>query len=255
MRNMKRLQDKVAVITGGNSGIGKGIAQHFLREGAKVVILGRNQATLEQAKAEWGANVLAIQGDITDVNDLTNLYKTTLAHFGKIDVLVVNSGVTERLGIEEVTEEKFDNIVNTNYRGAFFTVKYAIDCLNSFASIILIASGAAHISIKRHSIYSTTKAAMVKLAKNLAFELSDKMIRVNSISPGFVETPIFSKRLQSNPDYLKERIPFIPLQRIGTTQDIANAALFLASDESSYITGVDLLVDGGITASFPVENI
>jgi NAD(P)-dependent dehydrogenase (short-subunit alcohol dehydrogenase family) len=247
---MKRLQNKVAIITGGNSGIGKGIAKHFVKEGAKVVIFGRNQQSLDQTKDELGNQIVVVQGDVTKTKDLENLYAQTLSHFGKCDILVANAGIAKRIHIEDVTEENFDSMVNSNYRGAFFTVRYALDFLNPNASIILIASTAATITLKRHSIYASTKAAVVKLAKSFAYDLSDKSIRVNSISPGYIRTPIFDDRLKRDPEYLSRREANIPLKRIGTPQDIANAALFLASDEASYITGIDLLVDGGYTASF-----
>lgn len=247
---MQRLQHKVAVITGGNSGIGLGIAEKFHAEGAKVVIFGRNQKTLEAAKAKLQDRCLCVEGDITQTDDLKRLFNETEKTFGKIDALVVNAGVGERLSIEEVTEEKFDTMVNINYRGAYFTVKYALDYLNHPAAVILIGSIAATLTIKRHSVYASTKAAVVKLAQNIANDLGKYQIRVNSISPGYIKTPIFEKRLQSNPDYLNKRAVNIPLQRIGTPEDIANAALFLASDEASYITGTNLLVDGGYCASF-----
>ncbi len=248
---MKRLQNKVAIITGGNSGIGKGIAKHFWQEGAKVVIFGRNADFLNQTKDECGNQILAIQGDVTKTKDLKNLYEQTLSHYGKCDILVANSGVGERLHIENVSEEKFDYMVNINYRGLFFTVRYALDYLNPHASIILMASCGATITLKQHSVYASTKAATVKLAKNFAYDLADKTIRVNSISPGYIRTPIFDERLKKDPEYLSRREAIIPLKRIGTPQDIANAALFLASEEASYITGIDLLVDGGYSASFP----
>jgi NAD(P)-dependent dehydrogenase (short-subunit alcohol dehydrogenase family) len=247
---MKRLQDKVAVITGGNSGIGQGIAKHFLHEGAKVAILGRQQTTLARTQQALGNEVLAIAGDVTQTSDLKNLYTQVHDQFGKIDILIVNAGVGERLHIENVTEEKFDKMVNTNYRGAYFTVRYALDYLNHPASIVFIASCAATITLKHHSVYASNKAAVVKLAKNLACDLAKYHIRVNSISPGYIKTPIFDERLKTNPDYLKRREANVPLRRIGTPQDIANAALFLASEEASYITGVDLLVDGGYCVSF-----
>jgi NAD(P)-dependent dehydrogenase (short-subunit alcohol dehydrogenase family) len=248
---MKRLKDKVAIVTGGNSGIGKGIANHFFQEGAKVVIFGRNQQTLDQASEEMENKILAIQGDVTHTQDLKNLYEQTLAHFGKIDILVANSGVGERLHISNVTEEKFDYMVDINYRGVYFTVHYALPHLCSNASIILISSCAATITLKHQSVYGSTKAAVLKLAKNLSYDLAENGIRVNSISPGYIKTPIFDERLQNDPNYLNKREVKIPLKRIGTPQDIANAALFLASDESSYITGIDLLVDGGYCASYP----
>jgi NAD(P)-dependent dehydrogenase (short-subunit alcohol dehydrogenase family) len=242
---MKRLQNKVAVVTGGNSGIGKGIAKHFLQEGAKVVIFGRNLETLNEAKAEMGNQVLAIQGDVTQHDDLKKLFQETEKHYGKIDSLIVNSGVADRVHLSKATEDQFDHMVDINYRGAYFTVHYALDHLKPGASVIMISSCVATITIKNHSIYSSTKAATVKLTKNFACDLADRKIRVNSISPGYVETPIFAERLKTDPDYLKRKEAGIPLKRIGQPEDIAHAALFLSSDEASYITGVDLLVDGG----------
>lgn len=250
---MKRLQDKVAIITGGNSGIGKGIAEHFFQEGAKVVIFGRDKKTLEQAKNEMNNQVLTVQGDVTDSESLKNLYDQTLSHFGKIDILIVNSGVGERLHINDVTEEKFDHLVDINYRGAYFTVKYAIPHLKSAASIILIGSISGHLTIKNQSVYASTKAAIIKLAQNLANDLGQYSIRVNSISPGYIKTPIFDQRLEKDPEYLTKRKQYIPLHRIGVPEDIAKAALFLASEEASYITGADLIVDGGYSAAFREE--
>lgn len=247
---MERLKDKVAVITGGNSGIGKGIAEHFYREGAKVVIFGRDSAKLASAKKDMGNNILAIQGDVTNTADLKNLFEQTKAAYGKIDVLVANSGVGLRLHVSDVTEENFDNMVNINYRGAYFTVKYALDYLNSPASIILIASVAGSMSVKHHSVYGSTKAAVVKLAKNFAIDLGDRGIRVNAISPGYIKTPIFDQRLEKDPAYLTRRAANVPLKRIGLPQDIANAALFLASDDASYVTGSELIVDGGYSINF-----
>lgn len=248
---MSRLKNKVAVITGGNSGIGKGIAQHFLEQSAKVAIFGRNAATLAQAKNEMENKILAIQGDVTNTDDLKNLYETTVSNYGKLDVLVVNSGVAERVHVKDATEYNFDYMTDINYRGVFFTVQNALEYLNQNASIILIASCGATITLKRHSIYTSNKAAVIKLAKCFAYDLAERQIRVNSISPGYVKTPVFDERLKKDPDYLSRREAIIPLKRIGTPKDIANAALFLASDEASYITGVDLLVDGGYAASFP----
>lgn len=247
---MQRLKDKIALITGGSSGIGYGIAKHFHDEGAKVVIVGRDADKLADAKKALGDNALALEGDIANTANTKKIIEQAHAHFGKIDILVVNAGMGERLSIEEVTEEKFDKMVNINYRGAYFTVKYALDYLNHPASIILIGSIAANLTIKRHSVYASTKAAVVKLAQNLSNDLAKYQVRVNSISPGYIKTPIFDNRLKTNPDYLNSRAKNIPLQRIGTPQDIANAALFLASDEASYITGANLLVDGGYSASF-----
>lgn len=247
---MNRLKDKVAVITGGNSGIGKGIAQHFYQEGAKVAIFGRDQKTLDQAAKEMPGS-LAIKGDVTQGSDLKKLFEATTAQFGKIDILIVNAGISKRINVQDVKEDMLDSLLDVNYRGAYLTARYAIDALNTPASIIFIASCAASMTLKNHSLYAPTKAALVKLAKNLAVDLADKQIRVNSISPGYVRTPIFDARLETDPDYLKRRESNIPLGRIGRPLDIAQAARFLASDEASYITGVDLLVDGGMSNAFP----
>lgn len=247
---MQRLSQKVAVITGGNSGIGKGIAKQFHDEGAKVVIFGRTQETLDEAVKEIGADVLAVQGDVTETADLEKLYETTLTHFGKIDIVVANSGVGERLHVADAHEDHFNYLVNTNYRGVYFTVKRALPYLNDGAAIILIASTAAHVTLKHHSVYASTKAAVLKLAKNFANDLASRQIRVNSISPGYIHTRIFDKRLEKDPAYLSKRAARIPLQRVGTPSDIGRAAVFLASDDASYITGADLLVDGGYASSF-----
>ncbi len=179
------------------------------------------------------------------------LYATTLQQFGKIDALVVNSGIGERISVTHVSEEKFDAMANINYRGAYFTVKYALDYLNPNASIIMIASASAHVTVKNQSVYASTKAALLQMTKNFSFDLAERQIRVNSISPGYIKTPIFTSRLQANPAYLEEKLQYIPLKRIGEPGDIANAALFLASEEATYITGADLCVDGGLTAFFP----
>lgn len=248
---MQRLKNKVALVTGGNSGIGQGIAERFYEEGAKVIIFGRNTETLKAAKEKMGDDVLAINGDVTKTDDLKKLYQEIERTHGKIDILVANAGVAERITFENTTEDKFDYMVDINYRGVFFTVRHGVELLNKDASIILIGSIAGAISLKRHTIYSSTKAAVAKLAQGMAYDLAYKSIRVNSISPGYVTTPIYEARLKTDPDYLKRREAIVPLQRIGTPKDIANAALFLASEEASYITGIDLLVDGGWSTAFP----
>jgi NAD(P)-dependent dehydrogenase (short-subunit alcohol dehydrogenase family) len=250
---MKRLANKVVVITGGNSGIGKGIAERFINEGAKVVIFGRDAEKLVQARKAICEDILAVQGDVTNSQDLNNLYTQTQQHFGKIDCLVANAGVAERIHVDDITEEAFDYMVDVNYRGLYFSIKYALNQMAEKSSIILIGSCAAHLTMKRHSVYSSTKAAVIKLAKNLAYDLADKLIRVNSISPGYIKTPIFNSVLAKDPDFLNGKEINIPLKRVGIPADVANAALFLASDESSYVTGTDLLVDGGYAASFPGE--
>lgn len=249
----KRLQGKVTVITGGNSGIGKGIAKRFLSEGAKVVIFGRDLNTLNETKEALEGEILAIQGDVTRTDDLENLYKTTEATFGKIDVLVANAGIAKRIHIDNASEENFDHMTDINFKGVFFTIKYALAYFNQDAAILLISSVSAHMTIHAHSIYSSGKAAIKKLAQNLSYDLADRSIRVNSISPGYIETPHFDAKLESDPDFFEKRKVHIPLNTIGTPEDIANAALFLCSDEASYITGADLVVDGGLSSYFPIN--
>lgn len=251
---MKRANDKIVVVTGGSSGIGKGIANKFAQEGAKIVIFGRDREKLEKAKAEIGSDVLVVQGDVADGNDLKNLFEQTKSHFGNIDVLIASAGISTQIPLENVTEKDFDKMAQINYKGLFFTVKYSLDFLNQPASVVLIGSIAAYGTVKGHSVYSSTKAAVVKLAKNFSFDLAEKKIRVNSISPGYIRTPIFEERIKKDPDYLESRKQYIPLGRMGTPEDIGNAALFLSSDEASFITGVDLIVDGGYLASYPLPD-
>lgn len=250
---MSSMKDKVVVVTGGNSGIGKGIAHRFHDEGAKVVIFGRNLKSLEQVKEKLSTNVLAVQGDITKKEDILKLYQQTLKTFGNIDVLIANAGVGEKVALDQATEEKFDTMADINYKGAYFTVRYALDFLAPDASILLIASTAALLGVAEHSIYSSTKAAVIKLAKSFAIDLAPKKIRVNSISPGYIETPIFDDRLKKDPSYLEGKKQYIPLSRIGRPEDIAHAAVFLSSPEASYITGANLVIDGGLSSFSPIR--
>lgn len=251
---MKRALNKVVVITGGSSGIGKGIAKKFVEEGARVVIFGRDRKKLEIAQNEISKDMVIVQGDVTKTEDLKNLFLTTKSHFGKIDTLIASAGVGTQIPLEQVTENDFDQMIGINYRALFFTVRYALDFLNHPSSILLIASIAAYGTVKGHSVYSSAKAAVLKLAKNFSFDLADKGIRVNSISPGYIRTPIFDERIKKEPDYIQSREKYIPLKRMGTPEDIANAALFLSSEEASFITGADLIVDGGYLASYPLPD-
>ena len=245
---MKRATNKVVVVTGGNSGIGKGIAKKFFDEGARIVVFGRNQETLKAMQQELSDTILTVEGDVSKADDLKRLFEKTKKTFGKIDVLIANAGVAKKVAFDQISEDDFDSIVDINYRGLFFTVRYALEFLNDSASIILIGSVAAHSGINNHSIYSSSKAAVLQLAKNFALDLAPRKIRVNSISPGYVKTPIFDDRLLNDSAFLEKRLSYIPLQRIGIPEDIASAALFLSSKEASYITGTDLIVDGGFTA-------
>jgi NAD(P)-dependent dehydrogenase (short-subunit alcohol dehydrogenase family) len=240
-----KLKNKIAVISGGNSGIGRGIAKCFIDEGAKVIIFGRNSRTLDETKAELGEKLYTIQCDVGQADNLKNMYQEIQDDFGKIDILVANAGIVKRAHIAEITENNFHSVIDINLKGLFFTVKYSLDTLCDGGVVLLIASAAAYKNVKNHSVYSCTKAAVVKLAENFANDLAERNIRVNSISPGIIKTPIFDERLKNDPDFLEKREARIPLKRLGHVDDIAKAATFLCSDDASYITGTDLLVDGG----------
>lgn len=248
-----KLKNKVAVITGGNSGIGFGIAEALKNEGAIGVITGRNQATLDSSAKALGEGFIGIKGDVTNLDDLENLFKLTYDKFGRIDTLVVNAGgVVDGVpmaGIEDVTEESFNLYMNLNLKSTYFTVKKALPYLNDGASIILIGSSAAHRAVPGMTIYGAAKAAVISLAKGLSLDLLSRKIRVNTLSPGSIDTPVFGKIV---PEEHVESIKKIwtditPVGRQGVPADIGKAAAFLASDDSAFIVGTEILSDGGLT--------
>ncbi|MCH8928814.1 MAG: SDR family oxidoreductase [Candidatus Marinimicrobia bacterium] len=245
-----RLSGKTAVITGGNSGIGLGIAKEFINEGASVTILGRNRKTLDEAAEKLGKDSLVIQGDITKMADIENLYDQTESKFGKIDVLVVNAGGASVVPFSLVEESIFDDGVDLNFKGTFFTIQKALPHLNDNASIIIVSSVAHRLGFPGMSVYGATKAAIRSLARTISAELlPERGIRVNVVSPGPIETPIFDRMgiPEDQVDGMKESFKsLIPLKRFGTTEEIAKTVLFLASSESSFIVGEDISVDGGI---------
>lgn len=249
---MTEFSNKIVVVTGGSSGIGLSIAQKFSHHGAKMAILGRDRKKLHAA-AEILQDVLPFEGDVSKVADLDKFYKEIQQKFGKIDVLVANAGIAEPRSIHEVDERFFDEMVNINYKGAYFTVQRALPLLNKNASIVLISSAAAHIGWPGHSVYSSTKAAVSYLAKSFAGDLISQGIRVNAISPGFVDTPMFDETKAASPEVINKLNENIPAHRFATTEEIANAVLFLSSPEAAYITGSDLIVDGGLSAIFPAR--
>jgi NAD(P)-dependent dehydrogenase (short-subunit alcohol dehydrogenase family) len=247
--NMSRLEGKVAVITGGSSGIGLATAQRFVAEGAHVVITGRRQAELDKAVALIGRNVTAVQGDVADLGDLDRLYATVVETKGRIDVLVANSGVVELRRIGEVSEEHFDRTFGINARGLLFTVQKALPLMRDGGSIILVGSIAAVKGMPAYGTYSATKAAVRSFARTWTIELKDRGIRVNTLSPGPIDTPIIDSQVENSEAAAKLRSDFaaiIPLGRMGRPEELANAAVFLASDESSFVAGIDLSVDGGM---------
>ncbi len=247
---MKKLEGKVAVITGGNSGIGLATAKEFALEGAKIVISGRDEKTLAQAKSEIGGDVLAIQTDVAQLSDIDKLYAAVKERFGKIDVLFVNAGIGIFKPLEAVTEEDFDLQMNVNLKGAYFTIQKAVPLLNDDASIILTTSIAAHVGMPNMSIYAASKAGVISLIRTISAELVGRGIRVNAISPGPIQTPIYD-RLGMSPEQVEEFVANVksqvPMGRFGEPEEIAKAALFLASADSSYILGTEIVIDGGIS--------
>jgi NAD(P)-dependent dehydrogenase (short-subunit alcohol dehydrogenase family) len=248
---MQALQCKVAVITGGSSGIGLATAKRFVAEGAFVFITGRRQVELDKAAKEIGKNVVAVSCDVSKLGDLDRLYEEVAARKGKIDILFANAGTVETVETPAVTAEHFDRTFNTNARGAYFTVQKALPLLNHGASIILTGSGVWQKGMPIYSTYAATKAAVRSYVRTWAVEFAPRGIRANVISPGPIETPIFYGQFSTNEaaQALKDQFKSnIPLARMGRPDEIASAALFLASNESSYITGIDLPVDGGLVS-------
>ncbi|SHN35766.1 SDR family oxidoreductase [Chitinophaga sp. CF418] len=248
-----KLKNKVAVITGGNSGIGFGIAEALKNEGAVGVITGRNQTTLDSSTIQLGVGFIGIKGDVTNLDDLENVFKVTALKFGKIDTLVVNAGGivdgVPMADINDVTEENYDQYMDLNLKSAYFTVKKALPYLNDGASVILIGSSAAHRAAPGMTIYGAAKAAVISLAKGLSLDLLSRKIRVNTLSPGSIDTPVFGKIVpQEQVDAVKKLwIDITPAGRQGVPSDIGKAAAFLASDDSAFIIGTEILSDGGLT--------
>ncbi len=246
---MKRLEGKVAVVTGGNSGIGLASAKRLAEEGARVAISGRNQKTLDEAVKFIGHNVLAIQADTTKVADTERFLKEVAQKLGKIDVLFVNAGIAKFAPIADVTEAHFDEQFNTNVRGAYFTVQKSLPHLNDGASIILNTSVVAAKGQPNATVYSSTKAALRSVARTAAADLIPRGIRVNAVAPGPIETPIFGKTglpKEHLDAFAKQITEAVPMKRFGKPEEVAGAVAFLASSDSSYITGVELNVDGGM---------
>ncbi len=247
---MSRLKNKVAVITGGNSGIGLATAQSFIKEGAKVVIFGRDQKTLDEAAATLGENGIAVQGDVTNNADLDKLFSTATSTFGQVDILFANAGVALFAPFEQTDEQLFDTNMNINIKGAFMTVQKALPVLNKNASIIFNTSIVNVKGFPGTSAYSASKAALRSLVRTLATELIGKDIRVNAVSPGPIDTPIYGRL--GLPQDAKEQMvqgfeSMIPMKRFGKASEIASTVLFFASDDSSFITGSELAVDGGLS--------
>jgi NAD(P)-dependent dehydrogenase (short-subunit alcohol dehydrogenase family) len=248
--SMSKLTGKVAVITGGSSGIGLATAKQFVQEGAHVYITGRRQSELDKAKAEIGGNVVTVQGDIANLDDLDALYRRIAADKRKIDIVVANAGFVEFGFLASATPEHFDKTFNINARGTFFTVQKALPLMNDGGSIVLVASCVHLKGIPQYTVYGATKAALRSFTRSWAAELKDRRIRVNTLSPGATETPMIDGQFATKQESDGARKMFsglIPLGRLGRAEELASAAFFLASDASSYVNGADLVVDGGWT--------
>lgn len=239
----------VVAITGGNSGIGLAISQLFLKSGYKVAVLAQNQSSLHSLQQQDPDNVFTYSGNVSNAIDIENFYKECSSHWGSIDTVIANAGIAVPEDIRSVTEQSLDNSLNVNLKGVFYTVQKSIHYLNSKASIVLISSIQAQKGAGVWSVYGATKAAVRSLARSFSEELGAKGIRVNALSPGVTQTPILEKfGFETNElnGILQQVADSTPLGRIGKPTEIAQAALFLASDAASFITGADLQVDGGL---------
>jgi len=245
---MGKLEEKIALITGGNSGIGLATAKQFVNEGAYVFITGRRQSELDAAVKQIGKSVTAVQGDVSKLGDLDRLFAQIKREKGKLDIVFANAGVATYAPIGAITEEHYDSIFNINVKGLLFTVQKALPLLPDGASIILNASIVASKGLPMNSVYSATKAAIRSFARTWTTDLKDRRIRVNAVSPGPIETPGLNNLVASTgagEERLKMLSNNVPLGRLGTPDEIAKAVVFLASDDSSYVTGTELFVDGG----------
>lgn len=246
---MKALEGKVAVITGGSSGIGLATAKLFQQAGARVAISGRNRQALDEAVKELGPGAVAIRSDVAKLNDLDTLFDVINKKLGRIDVLFANAGIAKFALVSDVSEDAYDETFDINVKGVFFTVQKAIPFLNDNASIILNTSFVNQVGVPTTSVYAASKGAVRSLARSISSELAARGIRVNVISPGPISTPIYGKLglpKEAVDAFATSIVAQVPLRRFGKPEEVAQTALFLASSASSYITGVELNVDGGL---------
>lgn len=249
---MKSLENKVAVITGGNSGIGLATAREFISQGAKVIITGRKQRAIDEAVEELGNNTIGILADTSSVKHTEELVKEVKAAFGKVDILFINAGIASFSQVEFATEAHFDEIMNVNFKGAYFTLSKFIPLLKEGASVIFLSSVNATSGMPNTSVYAASKAAVHSLVKVASTELAAKKIRVNAVSPGPINTPLFGKvgldepSLQGFAQAMQNRIP---MKRFGASEEVAKLVSFLASDDAAFITGSEYVIDGGINVN------
>jgi NAD(P)-dependent dehydrogenase (short-subunit alcohol dehydrogenase family) len=245
---MGKLDGKIALVTGGSSGIGLATAKRFVAEGAYVYITGRREEELSAAVKEIGSSVIAIRGDVSSLSDLDGVFDRIKRDKGRIDVLFANAGVAKYAPLGRITEEIYDGMFDINVKGVLFTVQRALPLLSDGASVILNASIVASKGLAANSVYSATKAAVRSFARTWTTDLKQRRIRVNAVSPGSTDTPGLNDLLASSPvgeERRKMISSIVPLGRFGTPDEIAKAVVFLASDDSSYVTGTELFVDGG----------
>ena len=245
-----KLANKIALVTGGSSGIGLATAKLFSQEGAQVIISGRDRTALDKAAQEIGDGVLALQSDVADLEEIDNLYKAIAGKFGKIDVLFANAGMGRFTSLEATTEAIYDEVFSINLKGLYFTVQKSLAYLNDHAAIVLNTSFIGSLGLPNTSVVSASKAAVRSLARTFSAELIDRGIRVNAISPGVIATPfhnktgLYQEAVETNAQKFIEQIP---MKRFGTSEEIAKAVLFLSTSDSSYILGAEIAVDGGIS--------
>src|SRR5882672_8979910 len=238
----KKLEGKTAVITGGTEGIGLVTAKLFVQEGAYVFITGRRQKELDEAVKVIGSNATGVRGDVAKMDDLDLLYETVGKVKGRVDIIFANAGVGEFIPFGEISEEHFDKLFNINVKGALFTVQKGLSLLNDGGSIILTGSVASIKGTAAFGVYAASKAAIRSFVRTWTTDLKDRHIRSNVVSPGPINTPLASRQ---SPDVIARIVSTIPMGRMGEPDEVAKAALFLASDDSSFVTGIELFVDGG----------
>jgi NAD(P)-dependent dehydrogenase (short-subunit alcohol dehydrogenase family) len=248
---MKKLTNKTAVITGGNSGIGLATAKEFIAQGAKVIITGRNQKSIDEAIALLGENASGVIADSASITQIKTLGEQVKAISPNIDIIFVNAGIGKFNSVDQMTEEMFDEIMDINFKGAYFTLQQLLPLVNDGGSIVFNTSINAHIGMAGASVYAASKSALLSLTKNLAVELLPRKIRVNSVSPGPVGTPLHSAdKLGITDDQLQQMgegiLKQIPVGRFGTAEELAKVVTFFASDDSTFLLGSELIADGGM---------